>query len=285
MVRFAVALVLWYLALSVTPQPQPMPSGLGASIGHQRGDVAADAMLEALQPSVWMDWVYNPLRMSDDRYLPMAYSMRLANAQQYIDAAADMPGRFWLLGSEPNLAVTHIDPAEAAQFAQRWQAEVDGDWACCGTVQWAGWQQWMDAYLANDGPIPAAWQIHIFDRFAYPPVAEFRAWMQAHDVVRPILVTETACPWCDVAVNMALMDGMAQLVADGTVQAAVWYSADPYGDYHGLWPDTGLFANGGELTALGAHWLSLQPSGANWPGATPLAQPAVADVATGNEGN
>jgi len=273
MTRFAVILLSAWLALSLTPPAQQPPSGLGVAIAWQRGDAVADAVLGKLHPPLWMDWVYNPLHMAtDDTYYPMAWSLRPPYAQQYIDAAADMPGRFWLIGNEPNCCGTEIDPADAAQMVQRWRDEIGGEYACCGVTLWAGWDAWMNAYLEAGGPIPPYWHIHLFDTYAYPPVVEFRAWMQAHDAVRPIIVSEAACPWCSADHNAEYMTKLAQMVADGQLQAVFWYSAP--GDYWHLWPDTDLMDWGAtELTPLGEHWLSLQLGGANDPYATPTPEP------------
>ena len=249
---FAAVLVAWYLALSVTPQAA-IPSGVGVSIAWQRGPDWAAHSLEMLQPPIWHNWVYDHL--DDPTYTPMAYSLRLAAQDNYLEAAVTHEPRLWLLGSEPNLASTYITPAEAAQAVQRWRDNYEGPIACCGTVQWAGWEQWLDAYLAAGGPVPDYWHVHVFDTYAYPPLSFFEAWMQAHDAVRPILVTETACPWCDVAGNKRLMSEWAKLLADGDVLAVVWYSDV---DYWQLWPTTNLLSDDGTtLALLGEHYLSL----------------------------
>ena len=271
MTRAIVIAVLWLLATSTTPQAQPVPRALGVSIGWQRGAAAADLVLATFAPSVWMDWVHNPLRMSDDSYAPMAYSLKATYAQRYIDAAADTPGRFWLLGSEPHCCGTGTNPIEAAAFVQRWQAEVGGDYACCGVVLWDGygWREWLEAYLLAGGPKSPYCHAHLFSRFAVPHITDLRAWLDEHAWDCELILSEVADPWDSVANNIHLMSEVARLIADGRVQAAIWYSADPYRDYHGLWPNTGLLDDGGvTITPLGYHWLSLQPGGANDPRAT-----------------
>lgn len=265
---FAVVLLAWYLALSVTPQPQPVPAGMGASIGWQRGDAAADTVMDKLHPPVIMNWLADDWCMATPECMPMVYSAR--NLEQYVPAANDQPERMWLLVSEPNCCGTNDSPAHVATFVRAWEAATDNPYACCGVVLWdgMGWRDWLQGYLDSGGPKTPYCHAHLFSRYAYPHVTALREWLDAHDWPCQIILSEVADPWGPVVDNMALMTEVARLVADGTVQAAIWYSADPYGDYHGLWPDTGLFANGGQLTALGARWLALQPGGANWPGAT-----------------
>ena len=261
---FATVLVAWWLALSVTPQAA-VPSGIGWSVAWQQGDSMAANALETARPSIWHNWVYDHL--DDPTYVPMAYSLRPAAQDKYLEAALTHDSRLWFLGSEPNLASTYIDPAEAAESVRRWQAEYVGPIACCGTVQWAGWREWMDGYLAANGPKTPYCHVHIFDQFAYPPYREFRDWLDANDWQCEIIVSETANPWGTVADNIILMDGLARLVADGSIRAAAWYSIY---DWHGIWHLTDLMnADATESTPLGEHLLSLQPGGANDPRATP----------------
>lgn len=272
--RFAVVLALWYLALSITPQPQPVPVGMGVSVAHQRGPEIADAVMDKLHPPLVMNWLADDWCMTTPECLPMVYGAR--NLEQYVPIANDDPTRTFLLLSETNCCGTNDSPANVAAFVRKWEAETDNPYACCGVVQWAGWEQWMNGYLANNGPIPPYWHIHIFEQAAWPPIAEFQAWMIAHDAVRPVIVTELANPWGTAEDNAELMSWMAKLVADGTVQAALWYSAPA--DWHHLWPTTDLMDwDATELTPLGEHWLSLQPGGANDPHATPTPEPTALD--------
>lgn len=271
---FAAVLALWYVALSVTPPPQAPPSGLGVSVAWQRGDAVADAVLESLSPPVYHNWIFD--HMGDRRFYPMAYSLRPSAAQQYIDAAADMPGRFWLLGSEPECCSTQIDPAEAAAFVQRWQVEVGDNYACCGLMLYAPgtiWEDWLGAYLAANGPMPPYWNLHMFQGLS-DPLSEFEAWMTAHDAVRPITLTEVAAPYmptgplCSAEYNVRYMDYVARLWATGRIRAAFWYSAP--GDLWKRWPCTDLMDwDATQLTPLGEHLLSVQPGGINDPLATP----------------
>lgn len=261
------------MALSFTPVVTVPGGKLGVAIAWQRGSPWAEKSLDLLGNPIWQNWIYD--HMSDPNYLPTAYSLNPATMQQYIDAAADQPGHLFLLGSEPNLVQTYIDPIKAAEFVRRWDTEIGGEYACCGTVQWAGWEAWLNAYLTAGGIVPTMWSLHIFDTYAYPPIAEFKVWMQNHDAVRPIMVTETACPWCDVAGNQSLMDGWARLLGSGDVFTVIWYSD---ADWHHLWPTTDLMNwDATELTPLGLHWLSLQPGGANDPHATPTVEPTGLD--------
>lgn len=270
MIRAVIIAALWLVATSITPQVD-VPSGMGWSVAWQQGDdMAANGV--ALMPGVpWHNWIYDHL--DNANYMPTAYSLRSSYQQQYIDAAVTHDARLWLLGSEPNLASTYIDPAEAAESVRMWVAEYAGPIACCGTVQWAGWQEWMDGYLLASGPKTPYCLIHIFDRFAYPPYREFQDWLAANDWQCEILVTEAANPWGSVADNIILMDGLARLVADGRIRAVTAYSLY---DWHNIWHVTDLTnADATELTPLGLHWLSLQPGGANDPRATATPEPTA----------
>ncbi len=240
-----------------------MIHGLGICVGWQRGDAIASRVLAKLAPPLWMDWVHGHMR--DDRYVPCAYSLQPGAMQQYIDAAKEQPGKFFLLGCEPNLQDTYIDPGLAAQSVRRWVAEVGGEFAVPGIVSWAGWQDWMDVYLRENGPIPTAYHIHPYSQFANPQVIEFRAWAEERGVTRPVIASEAAAPWNDAAANMDYMTGLAKMIYDGRLAAAFWYSAP--GDYWHLWPATDLMDwDATMLTPLGEHYLSLQEGAPNWPG-------------------
>jgi hypothetical protein len=202
-----------------------------------------------------MNWIYD--HNDDPSYVPMAYS--LASIDPYLDAAKAATHKTWLIGNEPDISSSYVSPTDAAIFTQRWVNEVGAAMACCGVIvhhSYDGGLQWLSNYLAAGGVVPEYWQIHIY----FVPTAfewqlslnSFVAWMQANDVVRPIIVSETAMTEGGDA--SALLEYVADRVEDGTLYAAIFYSDN---DYWNLWPQSNLRNLDGTLTPLGELYIEL----------------------------
>jgi hypothetical protein len=235
-----------------------LQSGLGFGVAHQQGAEYATESVQALQPSVWYNWLHNDVCLADARCMPMVFTLGPNDAA--IEVGKANPGRLFLLGNEPDLehGYTYTEPTQAAEFTRQWQNEVGGEWACCGVMVWPiewrpqhNWQTWMDAYLAAGGAIPTHYHIHIYGVNVaqwYEQVQAFRAWAIANNVDRPIIVSETAIDWSTAEYNATLLDEVAhRLDTDPMLYAVMWYSVR---DYHGMWPSTDLRTGTGELTPL-----------------------------------
>lgn len=245
----ALALMLWFAA----PLPQ-LPSGLCTTYRWQYGAESAQQAAQLLDYPCHHNWIADSYGVPN--HTPFAYSMSPSYLAGYVaDAEA---GEFWLVGNEPNIGATRTEPADAAIFASGWVTQTDTTWACCGTLQHYehGYLlDWLDDYLVAGGPIPDAWHIHIYfvDVAGWDAtLAQFREWMAAHDVVRPVIISETAQTNGDA---MPLLRHVAKAVCDGKVQAAYWWIGDE--DAYDFAPTSQLTIDGA-LTELGKVFVESQ---------------------------
>lgn len=264
--RFWIVLTLIVALFAVQPAQAyeyTVPSGLGVSTAWQRGDVYKYRSLHMLQPPVWMNWLYTDL--DDPSYLPMAYSLAPSAQANYLAVATTNPHRLWLLGNEPNLPGTFVSPQDAASSVQMWAQQYWSPIACCGQLIYPGvwlhhYTTWTRAYLDAGGPVPDYWHIHIYTS---PPminpvfhIDEFRDWMFANNVVRPVIVTEGNATTGTIDNQILYMNAMEASLDNGKIHAFLWYSDR---DWHNVWPNSNLISySGTEPLRLGRHWLTLQ---------------------------
>lgn len=234
----------------------PCALGLGIPPPHGETDAAYTArVLDALRPAWWHDWRYRQMGVAG--YVPSVWRMdaeSIAAALEVAAANAQIP--LWLLGNEPELEAQSDTPAHIAAAACRQWVRKTGTWAipwACPGINitphmWAGAQSWLDGYLAEKGPVPHMWHVHLYGGPGAwrTGLATFRAWMQARRVVRPIIVSECG----DSYEPRETMQAIRASLANGEIQAAAWFSA-----YYELWNDTGLMDADGELTDTGRIWL------------------------------
>lgn len=240
-----------YAAEPVEPQ---LPSGLCTTYRWQYGAESAQQAAQLLDYPCHHNWIADSYGVPG--HTPTAYSLQPSALDGYMADASD--GEFWLLGSEPNISVTHIEPSDAAIFTSGWVTQTNTSWACCGTLQ--HWQygyllDWLDDYLAAGGAIPNAWHIHIYfvDNVGWDAtLAQFRDWMIDNDVVRPVIVSETA----QTSGNAEpLLRHVAKAVCDGDVQAVYWYIGDK--DAYNFAPLSQLTVDG-KITELGKLFVELR---------------------------
>jgi len=208
-----------------------------------------------------MNWIYD--HNDDATYVPMAYSLATGYHDTYIAAGKLARHKTWLLGSEPNINTTYTEPSEAALFTQRWVDEVGAPFACCGVIvhhDWSDNLKWLDVYLTAGGEIPDYWSINLYFHANaqewQQSLDTFIAWMHANNIVRPIVVQETAMTEAGNA--EALLEYINSKVEDGTIHAAIWYSDLGYWQ---LWPQSDLRTDTGELTELGKLYIGLGGAG------------------------
>lgn len=250
---------------TIPPAPT-VPSGLNTTMRHQYGCESATEALALLDNPGWHNWIADDC--GQPGYTPTAYSLQPSYLAGYVASAND--GEFWLVGSEPNIGATHIEPSDAAVFANGWVTQTQTTWACCGTLQHTGYAyllDWLDDYLAAGGAIPDVWHIHIY--FVSPgqwdaTLAQFEQWMQTNEVVRPVIISETAQTNGNAE---PLLRHVAQAICDGDVQAVYWYIGDK--DAYGFAPSSQLTIDG-EITELGEQFVDLRVCG--------LGEPTADDV-------
>lgn len=266
-------LLLPLIATAILTTTQP--TGLGFSIAHQRGDAWAQQSLTMLQPPAWKDWTW--AHAGEAGYIPEVYTMQSSAWNDTAMPIAREVGGVWLLGSEPELRGTYVEPVDAAQFSKRWASDVGGIWGAPGIISNDSGYAWLNAYLGAGGLVGTHWHIHLYgvqtpDQWE-AKWDEWRDWMIAHDLVRPTIISETAGWWMwDGQVHTAsddagIMDRIAEIQArDPLLQTVLWYSDK---DWWNLWNWANLRTNVG-LTGLGEHYVALQ---ANLPVMTPEAKP------------
>lgn len=263
-------LLLSVLLTVILPPPDyaDIPSGLNATVRWQYGCQAASETLAALEYPGWHNWIADDC--GEPNHTPMVYSMAG-------DIAAADANEFWLIGNEPNIASTAIAPADAAAWAQQWAAQNDATWACCGTLhngQYPSLLTWLDAYLDAGGPIPDAWHVHIYfvanDAQWQATLRQMEDWMADNDVVRPLIVSETAQTLHDRDAT-PLLEAVARDVCNERIAAAYWYPGDK--DAYDFAPRSQLTING-EITALGERFVALQDCPEPEPTPTPKPTPS-----------
>lgn len=246
--------------------PPVLPHGLCTTFRHQYGAESARQAATLLGYPCHHNWIADSYGVPG--HTPTAYSLHPSALAGYVAEAND--NEFWLVGSEPNIGATFIEPSDAAIFTSGWVTQTNTAWACCGTLQ--HWQHpslldWLDDYLATGIAPPAAWHIHIYfvDNAGWDAtLAQFKAWMVANNVVRPVIVSETAQTNGNAE---PLLRHVAKAVCDGDVQAIYWYIGDK--DAYDFAPSSQLTADGA-ITELGKLFVELQ--------ACPPIEPTVDDV-------
>lgn len=240
------------------------PRGLGVGVpplGGETDSVYTIEVLERLNPPWWHDWRHGQLGLRG--YVPSVWSMDVESVALALDVAtAHVQLPMWLLGNEPEREDQSDTPAHIAAAACReWVRRLGTwavPWACPGVNvsvhMWVQAEPWLDVYLAEKGPVPHAWHVHIYggpEAFD-SALAQFRRWMHRRNVVRPVIVSECG----DGEQPAATMAAIRGAIARGDIQAAAWFSS-----YYEPWNETGLLDAGGALTAAGAAYVGLAAAG------------------------
>lgn len=248
-------MLLNLLALLLTVVfPPVLPRGLCTTYRWQYGAESAQQAAQLLGDPCHHNWIADSYGVAG--HTPTAYSLQPSYLAGYVAEADD--GDIWLLGSEPNIGVTFIEPTDAALFTSAWVTQTRTVWACCGTLQHYdhGYLlDWLDDYLAAGGAIPDIWHIHIYfvDAAGWDAtLARFGEWMERNNVVRPVIVSETAQTNGDAE---PLLRHVADAVCDGRVQAAYWYIGDK--DAYDFAPSSQLTVDGA-ITELGTLFVALR---------------------------
>lgn len=111
--------------------------------------------------------------------------------------------------------------------------------------------EWLDAFegLLSDAERRqiAYWHIHAYGTVAEVDAAltRFEEWMHERDVVRPVILSETASS----AEPAALMRQLCEWIRSKRLHGAAWFST-----HYPAWNETGLLDADGELTICGEAW-------------------------------
>lgn len=249
-----ITIILSILTIYMNPTETQIPSGLCTTYRWQYGSESAQQAAQLLNYPCYHNWIVDDYGVQN--HTKTAYSLQPNYLNTYIKEATI--NEFWLLGSEPNLGTTYIEPSDAAIFTNSWITQTDTIWACCGTLQhWNNptWLDWLDSYLESGGAIPDVWHIHIYfvDNTGWDStIAQFNEWMIINDVVRPIIISETAQTNGNAE---SLLRHVARAVCNNDVQAIFWYIGDK--DAYNFAPTSQLTVDG-KITELGRLFIKLQ---------------------------
>lgn len=265
---FSAAIVSASVVQAQTPN---MPRGIGFGVAHQQGGDYGRMAVETLDPEVWMNWTFNEDCIADEYCTPVVFTMQRGPWGDYaIEVAQANPGRFIMLGNEPETDTTmFVEPAEAAAYARQFVSETDNPWGCCGVmllrepgIEWGNgwaWDTWLDAYLEAGGPLPDVWQVHYYDAFVgrwHERLDVWRTWASERGITRPVIVAETGFPYGQPSYNALLVEAIGEaLDSDPDLLAVYWYSVH---DYHGIWHDTDLLDGDGALTPVGEAFMRVR---------------------------
>lgn len=81
-----------------------IPNGLCTTFRWQYGPESAEEAWNLLDRPCFHNWIADDFGLAG--HTPMAYSLNPNNLPDYIEQANEDPGRFWLLGNEPNIGTT-----------------------------------------------------------------------------------------------------------------------------------------------------------------------------------
>jgi hypothetical protein len=265
--------------------PPPPPPPPGASKSAKRGiayDLSATADLSALSPGVswWYNWSGKPNATvpADHRsrygmdFLPMLWNGNFNDAEVETWLLAHPEVRHVLLMNEPNLVdQANLTPSQAATLWPRYEAiaahtgvKLVGPAITWGTMaNYADPVLWLDAFYlayrnAHAGRDPQvdhlafhwydyglAGQLDRLEKYGKPLwVTEFANWHSSNDAAQIDSVDKQKAQMTEL---VAVCEGRAD------VFRYAWFTGRWNNDTH----HTSLLGASGELTALGAHYLSL----------------------------
>lgn len=229
--------------VEVRPQPAPYkgPRGLGLGIGWQLSieKPIYQKIVDELRPVWWLDWQYNHFDIPN--YYPMWFMPRADEHFLAASAAAlQHPGHFWLNGNEPDRSETWVEPEVAAVALNDWKGYARTDFAAPGIQLNDNGYAWLWRYLDAEGPIPDAWNVHLYCSSAQhgrDMLVKFSDRMEERKVGRPIVITETSVYGGTPEMQIEWWETLAEWAecgAFGLMAAAV------FGAYWEPWPWSNL---------------------------------------------
>jgi hypothetical protein len=230
--------------------------GWGCGVPWQRAESEPawyhDA-LATLQPDWWYNWKWDQVGKWDN-YYPMIWRCDMEWVARALPAVKANADRMWLLGNEPERAdQSNTDPHTFAAAVDALRHAV-GSWAVPIALPGILWndhgQAWLREYLEAGGAKPDAWHFHVYCSTA-GQVSSMVDHMIAVYGDRPIIISEVAGA-VDGA-NEDVMRGVRNVLADGRIQAAAWFSA-----YYDKWEAPSLLTESGKLTRLGDMFIEEQ---------------------------
>lgn len=224
--------------------------GLFAGVPIQNGATFAQRAVETLQLAHWYDW-------SEDGQIAMLWRCGPSEARN-----AKRRTGLWLLGNEPEREEqSNTSPQEFVAGVRQWQQSRSTPIALPGVLLDLDGIEWIEAYLADNGPIPDFWHVHIYAWNIAHWLDLWEKWemtMHSYRAERPTIISECAC-WSEKPDDqIALMEGIAtQIIVRPLIHSAFWFSAH-YGTQQKFWRRSDLLDGDGTLTAVGQHFLTVR---------------------------
>lgn len=250
-----------------------LPTGVGVVIPHQAevpsGPAVYEYALTTLDgtPNWWHNWKWPAVPVWSGRQFMLPSSEDENDLDDAIAFANAHPSQGWLMEHRPE--INGPDAQTSAARMQTWVAgkPANTKWALGGVVYTFPTpefpygintaQDWLDEYLAADGPVPDAWHINVIGG-STTVAATFhwflnahRSWMIANDVQKPLIVSGVFWTQEDLQYQKALLDQcIVEVGAGGYARAIAWISAGGY-DF----PWTHLIDADGHVTAMGDYYV------------------------------
>lgn len=252
-----------FAPLGRPPVPAAMPQGFGLSIPWQNEDFSpgwTDRTLAALDPPWWYDWKFESIGRKG--YIPKLWRPALdARFDAAVQAANSHPNVMWFLAYDPDRgSEPHETPKNAAKIGQEWAKSTSVLYAGPGVVCDYNGIAWLKAYLDAGGPIPDAWNIHVYgakDSATWRQAVEgvFADWYLAEGRKLPIIISQTNSAGQEFVQQRSVMvEVLSMLQEFSPIVAAGWYAdRDPL--HTMAWAD--LIRDDGSLTELGQFYAAM----------------------------
>lgn len=279
----------------------PVPPDNKLGVAFTTPNKYIDNLFETFGPLKFFDWGFNhEERFEYPGYFPTIWGINfhkhipgcgwcptnIYEQEEEIKRLANKyPNKTWLIFNEPSLSgQADILPFVAAHIAPiivEWLGPKN-KWACCGVAMLPQWfidqnpgqgLVWMDSYIANGGPIPDYWHIHVY--LATTP-AEYDAlmnkwwyWWKLNGQGRPVIISETAGAChptngdeiCLEQHKIIMTHLTTNILPDPRIDTILWWKShsESKNYNHKTWLAE---HNNGQyiVTELGQHFLQLQPN-------------------------
>ncbi len=189
--------------------------------------------LSALTPPCWLNWKATDAFLADPRYTPEVWRLTAKDVNAFKHKSTIYPGKLWLFWNEPERAdQANVIPSVAARLTISYAQTLgdNGAWACCGNMIDGNGLAWLDSYIAQGGPIPDVWHIHIYGAADIDSWNTFLnywwQWWEEHGADKPVIISETSLMWQPAAQQAELLRYLQQYT-DPRVRQIYWFSALP----------------------------------------------------------
>lgn len=243
--------------------------GFGVGLPHQWAEDVGDLgyyarALAALDGADWwLNWFYYDVTdpalaaVETPPRIRMKYAMCIdEHANPAMLKSRETVGP-WLIGNEQaRKDQADIAPDKAAEFSRFWADMAMGAWAAPGELLGVPeTYQWLDGFFAARGEIGAYAHAHCFPHTVAQLrglVDDFKRRMKNYGYDRPLILSEVCSSDPSLSMQMAIMDEVRHMIADGSLIAAAHYSSrDPFRYFSAA----DLLDANGALTQLGKYYV------------------------------